>query len=277
MRTPHAALPLLLLAAPGLAAAPEPLRALGLESFLVAPSALAPREPAVGREPVLQPPLRPAPLRPSGGPVKEVARVDLAAQLDKQRAVLARQLGAAPRDIGVASDAGLNKYYLTFTPAGQPGPVTLAPLGDLNRLRGSGVDARVDASTIYNFKVSVNIFSPTRGSTLHIKPSQGTQGPGHETKTGTVLDAVKARASVFRAGGKEFWLHYGTDVKPDGSGFDETRSFLIIQENGLSSKAWPLAESALNPDVPGTVDLAGVRVVLTRTSAGALIIAETLR
>lgn len=268
-----AALLTLLLAPPSSAQAPEALRALGAESFRAATRPVAPEPP---REPVLQPPLVPLPFRPAVR-LKEVGRVNLAAQLDKQRALLARQLGAAPRDVGVASDAGLKTYYLTFTPAGQPGPVALAPLGDLDRLRGSGVDARVDADTVYNFKVSVNIFSPTRKSTLHIKPAQGTRGPGHETKTGTVLDAVKARAAVFRAGGKEFWLHYGTDVKDDGSGFADTRSFLIIQENGLSSKAWPLAESALSPDRAGTVDLGGTRVTFTRTSGGELVIAEALR
>lgn len=269
----HAAALLTLLALPSSARTPEALRALGAETFRAAQRPVAPEPP---REPVLQPHLVPLPFRPAGR-MKEVGRVNLAAQLDKQRSLLARQLGSAPRDIGAASDAGLKTYYLTFTPAGQPGPVTLAPLGDLNRLRGSGVDARVDATTVYNFKVSVNIFSPTRGSTLHIKPSQGTRGPGHETKTGTVLDAVKARAAVFRAGGKEFWLHYGTDVKDDGSGLADTRSFLIIQENGLSSKAWPLAESALAPDRAATVDLGGTRVTLTRTSGGELVIAEALR
>lgn len=263
----------LLLAPPSSAQAPETLRALGAEAFRAAARPATPEPP---REPVLQPHLRVLPFRPAGR-MKEVARVDLAAQLDRQRALLARQLGAAPRDIGVASDAGLKNYYLTFTPAGQPGPVTLAPLGDLNRLRGSGVDARVDAATVYNFKVSVNIFSPTRKSTLHIKPAQGTRGPGHETKTGTLLDAVKARASVFRAGGKEFWLHFGTDVKDDGTGLAGTRSFLIIHENGLSSKAWPLAESALTPDRAGTVDLGGTRVTLLRTSAGQLVVSESVR
>lgn len=271
----HAPL-LLLLAAPLHAQAPEALRALGAESFRAAPALLAAPEPPAPREPVLQAPPRVLPFAPRAGRTKEVGRVNLAAQLDKQRALLARQLGSAPRDIGVAADAGLKTYYLTFKPAGQPGPVALAALGDLNRLRGSGVDARVDGATVYNFKVSVSIFSPTRGSTLHIKPSQGTRGPGHEVKTGVVLDAVKARSSTFRAGGKEFWLHYGTDVKADGTGFGDTRSFLIIHENGLSSKAWPIAEASLPLNAAGTVDLGGTRVVLTR-SAGELVISEATR
>jgi hypothetical protein len=270
----HAAL-LLLLAAPLHAQGPEALRALGAESFRAA--AAPPAVPEPPREPVLQAPPRVLPFAPRAGRTKEVGRVNLAAQLDKQRALLARQLGAAPRDIGVAADAGLRTYYLTFTPAGQAGPVALAALGDLNRLRSSaGVDLRVDGSTVYNFKVSVNIFSPTRGSTLNMRPSQGTRGPSHDVKTGAVLDAVKARSSVFRAGGKEFWLHYGTDVKADGTGLGDTRSFLIIHENGLSSKAWPIAESSLPLNAAGTVDLGGTRVVLTR-SAGELVISEAAR
>lgn len=269
----HAPL-LLLLAAPLRAQGPEAVRALGAESFRAAAAPAAVPEPP--REPVLQDPPRVMPFAPRAGRAKEVGRVNLAAQLDKQSALLARQLGAAPRDIGVAADAGLKTYYLTFKPAGQPGPLTLAALGDLNRLRGSGVDARVDASTVYNFKVSANIFNPTRGSTLKMAPSRGTRGPSHDVKTGVVLDAVKARSSVFRAGGKEFWLHYGTDVKADGTGLGDTRSFLIIHENGLSSKAWPIAEASLPLNAAGTVDLGGTRVVLTR-SAGELVISEATR
>ncbi|MDX6769507.1 MAG: hypothetical protein SF051_08250 [Elusimicrobiota bacterium] len=271
----HAAL-LLLVALPVSAGPHEAARASGAAAFRAAPAAFVAPEP-VPAEPVLQPALVPSPFAPRAGRVRVAGRVALAAQLDKQRALIARQLGARPWDVGVASDAGLRAYYLTFTPASQPGPVTLAPLGDLNRLRGDGVNARVDSATVYNFKVSANIFSPTRGSTLHMRPVAGVSGPSHQTKTGVVLDAVKARAFVFRAGGKEFWLHYGTDVKADGTGFADTRSFLIIHENGLSSKAWPLAESALAPDAAATVDLGGTRVVLTRTSGGELVVAETVR
>lgn len=268
--------PLLLLAAiPAFAGVSETLQQGAAASFRAAASpAPAPQAP---QEPVLQPALQPRPFRPAAGRAKELARVSLASQLDKQRALLARQLGAAATDIGVAADAGLKTYYLTFTPAGRPAPVTLGALGDLNRLRGSGIDVRVDASTVYNFKVSINIFSPVRGSTLNIKPVQGTRGPAHDVKTGTVLDAVKARSTVFRAGGKEFWLHFGTDVKADGTGFADTRSFLIVHEDGLSSKAWPLAESALPADTATSVDLGGTKLALTRTSSGVLIIGDASR
>ncbi len=272
----HAAL-LLVVALPAAAVSPEAVSVRGADAFRAAP-ALFVAPPEGGRaEPVLQAPLRPLPFSPRAGRVRVAGRVDLAVQLDKQRSLLARQLGARPWDIGVAADAGLRAYYLTFTPAGQTAPVTLAALGDINRLRGDGVNARVDSATVYNFKVAANIFNPTRGSTLKLRPLAGVTGPSHDVKTGVVLDAVKNRSTTFRAGGKEFWLHFGTDVKADGTGFADTRSFLIIHENGLSSKAWPLAETALTPDVAGTVDLGGTRVTLTRTSAGQLIIAETLR
>ena len=111
-------------------------------------------------------------------------------------------------------------------------------------------------------------------SFLNIKPVNCTRGPGHDVKTGVMLDAVKARGSVFKASGKEYWLHYGTDVKDDGSGFADTRSFLFIHEDGMSSKAWPLAESALTPDAAAVVDLGGTKLRLTRTSGGELLIAE---
>lgn len=272
----HAAL-LLAVALPAAAVSPETASVRGADAFLAAPALFVEPAPGPAAEPVLQPPLRPLPFGPRSGRVRVAGRVNLSSQLDKQRALLARQLGARPWDIGVASDAGLRVYYLTFTPAGQAAPVTLAALGDLNRLRGEGVNARVDSATVYNFKVAANIFNPARGSTLKMRPLAGVSGPGHDVKTGVVLDAVQARSTVFRAGGKEFWLHFGTDVKADGTGFADTRSFLIIHENGLSSKAWPLAESVLTPDVASTVDLSGTRVVLTRTSSGELVIGEAAR
>ena len=269
--TRAALLLLSLTALPARAGVSEAVKLGGAQAFR---AAVAVPAPPAAQEPVLQPALTPLPFSPRAPRGKQVGRVVLAEQLDKQRALLARQLGAKPWDIGAAGDAGFKNYYLTFTPAGQPAPVTLAPLGDLNRLRGEGVDARVDATTVYNFKVSINIFNPVRGSTLNIKPVKGTRGPGHDVKTGVMLDAVKARGSVFKASGKEYWLHYGTDVKDDGSGFADTRSFLFIHEDGMSSKAWPLAESALTPDAAAVVDLGGTKLRLTRTSGGELLIAE---
>lgn len=264
------ALPLLLLAAPA-AAGPEALRLEAAASFRRSWLGEA-QDPSGPSEPVLQPPLRPAPLA-HGPRAATVARVDLAAQLDRQRRVLARQLGSRPWDIGVAADAGLRSYFLAFTEPGSQATV-LAPVGELDRLRGAGVDARLDASTVYNFKVSVNLLNPTRGSTLRLRPALGTHGPQHDVRTGALLDAVKARAAVFRAKGKEYWLHYGTDAKPDGSGFADTRSFLFIHESGLNSKAWPLAEARVPVAAAVSVDLEGTRLTLQRTAGGELLVGE---
>lgn len=264
------ALPLLLLAAPA-AAGPEALRLEAAAAFR-RPWLRAAQDPSGPSEPVLQPPLRPAPFA-DGPRAATVARVNLAAQLDRQRRLLARQLGSRPWDIGVAADAGLRGYFLAFTEPGSQSTM-LAPLGDLNRLRGAGVDARLDASTVYNFKVAVNLFSPTRGSTLQLRPVQGTRGPQHDVRTGALLDVVKAHAAVFRVKGKEYWLLYGTDATPDGSGFADTRSLLFIHENGLNSKAWPLAESRVPVAAAVSVDLEGTRLTLQRTSSGELLVGE---
>lgn len=268
----HAAA-LLLLAWPARAGVSEAVKLEGNGAFRAAAALFTPAAPR-RRAPVLQEPLQPRPFSSRARRGKELARVALAAQLDRQRALFARQLGDKAWDIGGAADASMKTYYITFTPAGAPAPVMLAPLGDLERLRGAGVDARVDEKTVYNFKVKANILNPARGSTLQIRPAQGTRGPGHDLKTGAVLDIVEARAAVFSSGGKEFWLLYGTDVKADGGGFADTRSFLIIHEDGLSSTAWPLAETSLPLDSTGVVDLDGVNLALTRTSAGQLVVAE---
>lgn len=224
------------------------------------------------REPVLQKPLVLAPVRPAAKEGAVVARVTLASIVENSKHVLSRVFGARALDLGVASDAGFQSYYLSFTDANNS--TTLAPLGDLNRLRGAGVDVRIDASTVYNFKVSVNVFSPVRGSTLKMTPVQGTRGPQNDVKTGSVLDAIKAKSVVFKARGQELWLLYGRDAKPDASGYADTRSFLFIKEDGLSSKAWPLAESALPAGASAGVNLGGIKLSLTRTASGELIIRE---
>lgn len=223
------------------------------------------------REPVLQKPLVPTPAAPVGARGAVIAKAVLSAISQNARHVMTKTFGARALDLGVASDAAFASYYLVFTDANSS---TLAALGDLNRLRGEGVNARIDANTVYNFKVSINIFSPVRGSTLKMTPVSGTRGPQNDVKTGNLLDAIKAKSVVFKAHGQELWMFYGADAKPDASGFADTNSFLFIKEDGLSSKAWPLAAAKLTVDAPFVVDLGGNKITLTRTSAGEIVVAE---
>jgi hypothetical protein len=230
------------------------------------PKTLDPLSGAVS-EPVLQDP-KAAPADPFSI-LGEVGRVALSSILDKQRDVMTRQLGASTWDIGPAGDPGFKSYFLTFRQAAK---LVIAPLGDLNRLRGEGINVRIDERTVYNIKVSPNIFDPVRGSKLILTPVQGTQGPKHETKTGPVMDAVKARSYIFKSGGKEYWVMHGTDVDPATNTLGQTRSLLFVHEAGLSSKAWPMAESALEVGKPTAVDFEGNKLVLTRTADGQLVI-----
>lgn len=226
----------------------------------------APPEMHFFQEPVLQDPklkaLEPSPL---GG---VVGRVTLSAQLDKHRDLMTRQLGRTVWNISVAGDPGFKNFFLTFQ-AGER--LLIRPLGDLNRLRGEGINVEIEPGVTYNFKVSVNIFNPVRGSTLKMTPVNGTQGPSHGPKTGEILDAIKARSYVFKSGGTEYWTLFGTDVDPATNALAQTKSLLFINEAGLSSKAWPLAESALSPDKPHAVTLKQ-DLVLTKTSQGELLI-----
>ncbi|MDE2491752.1 MAG: hypothetical protein KGM24_12975 [Elusimicrobia bacterium] len=226
---------------------------------------------ASSREPVLQPPLVPQPFRTASAPGAELLRFKLSDEFDRNLYVMNDKLGARARDVGVATDAGFKSFYLTFT---DKSGTVLAPLGDLNRLRGAGVDVRIDASTVYNFRVSINIFNPIRGSTLDIAPAEGTSGPSWSLRTGSVLDAARARAQIAVIGGDEYWIFYGQDVKPGGGAFAPTRSFLFVHMNGLSSKAWPLDADSLKPGRPARVDLGGVGVWLTRTASGELVVQD---
>jgi hypothetical protein len=218
-------------------------------------------------EPVLQPALIPSPFRSSAALGAVLVKFDLSSQLDKNLHVTNDKFGSRPLDLGLATDSAFKKFFFTFT---DRTATTLGAIGDLGQLRGNGVNIRIDGSTVYNFVVNINIFNPIRGSTLNMTPVSGTNGPDQSVKTGALLDAVRARAALMTLGGEEYWVFYGRDALPDGSGFAPTRSFLFVHLNGLSSKAWPLAESALKPGVPAVVDLGGAKVAATLTASGEL-------
>ena len=224
------------------------------------------------KEPIFQKPLRPRFANPVQGVEPIVAKVALSGIIEANRRMLKKTFGKRPLDLGVAGNATFEKKFLTFSDAKT---TTLADLGELDQLRGPGVDARIDATTVYHVKLEPNLFNPVRGSTLKMTPTKGTSGPSNPINTGDLLDAIRARSFVFKASNQELWLFYGTDALSDGSGFADTRSFLFIKEAGLSSKVWPLAESGLTVNVPAVVSLGDIKLNLTRTSNGELIIRES--
>ena len=243
----------------------------GADSFISSPHEViaALQVAPQNQEPVLQPPLKPLPFRSSAALGDVLARINLASQLDKNLHVTNYKFGSRPLDLGVATDAAFKKFFFTFT---DKAATVLGAIGDLNQLRGNGVNIRIDAATVYNFVVNINIFNPVRGSTLNMTPVSGTVGPDQSLKTGALLDAVRARAALMTLGGQEYWIFYGRDVLADGSGFAPTRTFLFVHMNGLSSKAWPLAEGALKTDSAAIVDLGGAKIAVTRTAAGELLV-----
>ncbi len=215
------------------------------------------------KEPVLQDP-KLAPIGPWEVPGALIGTVKLAQQLDRHRDLITKPLGAATRLISAAGDAAFKSYFMTFAWGPQ---LVIAPLGDLGRLRGEGIDIRIDAETAYNFKVAINILNPVRGSTFKMTPLAGSRGSYQDIKTGAILDAVKARSFVFSAEGAEYWLLEGTDVDPATNRLATTRSFLFIHEAGTDSKAWPVAESALPLGTGVAATLDKTRLVLVRTES----------
>lgn len=207
-----------------------------------------------------------SPIAPrAAGPL--LGSLRLADQLDRHRTMIQRQFGALAWFMSMASDSEFKVQYLTFLRAPT---LVLKRIDDLNRLRGDGVVVQIDPQTQYRVKVSINIFSPVRGSTVNLDPVNGTKGPAHKMKTGEVLDAVKANCYVFKANGKELWLAYGTDVDPKTDQLAATRSLLFVHEAGMSSKAWPVPESQLAVDQATAVDLEDTKLTLIRASDGTL-------
>ena len=192
---------------------------------------------------------------------------NLLARLNTHRDLMTLQLGNTVWNVSSAADPKFEMLYLTFQNKDR---VLTRRIKDLNSLRGEGVIVEVEPGVSYRFKVSVNIFSPVRGSTLHVTPVNGTQGPAHSMKTGAVLDAVKRESFVFKSGDKEFWVLFGTDMDPQTNDFAQTRSLLFINEAGLSSKAWPVPESSLADDKPLGIALGETRISLLKGADGML-------
>jgi hypothetical protein len=201
----------------------------------------------------------------------EYGRVALSSQFDRNLFLLNEVLGSRKLDVGVATDPGAKTRFLTFTDGAG---TTLGKIGSLGDLRGKGVDIRIDASTVYNFRVEVgSIFDdPVHKSILHTTPTAGTRGPSYDMTTGALLDVMRAKSAIVNIDGEDYEIFYGRDALSDGSGFAQTRSFLVTHEAGLSTKAWPLSESALPVDAPTSVSLGDTQVIMTRTSGGELIV-----
>ena len=237
------------------------------EPSAVEESAEEPREPVLRRPTFIE-----------IGPQVEVGPLlgafALAERLDSHSDLYTLQLGAKTYDISLASDPTFDVQYLSFRREDQQ---ILHRIKNVNDLRGKGVNVRLDEATVYNFKVKANIFSPARGSTLKVTPVNGTQGPSHSIKTGNILDAVERESFVFKTGGKEFWLLYGTDIDPATDQPTDTRSFLIIHEEGLSSKAWPIAEGRVEAGKPLVVGLGDTQIALVKTLSEQLRIHEPAR
>jgi hypothetical protein len=203
----------------------------------------------------------PKPLRADEPAGQALARMDLAAQLDRNLALLTLELGGRLFEVGAAGDAAFKNYYLTFRSDGR---VTTRPL-DLDKLR-AGFNVEIAPGIVYNFKLSLSLMDPFRKSTLRLRPAAGTRGRPHDLSSGQILDAVKAKSFLFVAEGAEYWSLYGSDVDPAAGTFAATRSLLFVRYAGMDTKAWPLAEDALGASQPTRVQLASP-VVMTRDAA----------
>ena len=201
----------------------------------------------------------------------ELGRFNLAAQLDRNLFLMKETLGSRLLDVGIVADAGAKTRFLSFTDGAG---TTLGKIGSLGDLRGKGMDIRIDASTVYNFRVEVgSIFDdPVHKSILHITPTAGTHGPTSQMTTGALLNAMRAKSGIVTIEGDEYWFFYGREAVSDGSGFSKDHGFLVTHEAGMSTKAWPIEESALPLDTPTAVTLGDVTVQMTRTSSGDLIV-----
>ncbi|MFI5348635.1 MAG: hypothetical protein ACHQ2Z_03755 [Elusimicrobiota bacterium] len=249
----------------------ESLSAGADRSFLqTSPSIRAAVQAAAAKQPVLQTPVV-TPLAPGAKLGAEFGRVNLASQFDRNLNLLTETFGSRRMDLGITADEGAKTRFLSFT---DKAGTTLGLMGSLSDLRGKGVDIRIDAATTYNFRIEVgSIFDdPVHKSILHMTPVNGTNGPSHDMTTGALLDDMRAKSAIVTIDGDEYWIFYGRDALTDGSGFAKTHSFLITHEAGMSTKAWPLSESALPLDTPTSVALGDVNVQMTRTSGGELIV-----
>ncbi|MFA6029967.1 MAG: hypothetical protein WC969_08945 [Elusimicrobiota bacterium] len=230
-------------------AAPESHRAAGAAAFevLLAPEAFRAARgagaPLVGASGAV---VSPALLLPSRAPAAAAApellgSFRMSERLDAHRRLLRLRLGPGDWDVSMASDPSFSHRYLTFT---QGAAVRVLPFDDFN--------------------------NPSRGSTLILEPAAGTAGPAHRIKTGALFDALRANAYVLRAAGRELWLLYGTDVDPATGSFADSRSLLLIQEDGTNTRMWPITEASLPLDKPAAWTFGTATLTFLRGSNGLL-------
>ncbi|HAH05966.1 MAG TPA: hypothetical protein DCM05_05450 [Elusimicrobia bacterium] len=238
------------------------------------------------RERTPSPELVPAPSVTEAGPVQEplimkpgffspgadksydapLASFKLAERLDAHRGLLPLTLGGKAWFLSMAADAGLTTGFFTFL----RGDSLVIRRLDLDEIRKTGSVYRLDASTVYRFKLEVSLLNPVRGSEFRLTPEQGTVGPRLKVKTGQILDALEENCVAFELDGKEYWVLYGTDVDPATNTLAKTRTLLFIREAGLGTKAWPVPEASLAADKPSGVALGDARIVLIKGSDGIL-------
>jgi hypothetical protein len=254
---------LLALSAPSSAGPLEALRKDAGRDFQAEAPAIAEAGPV--QEPIIMKPgsFVPRSDKSYGAPL---AGFKLAERLDAHRGLLPLTLGGSAWNMSMAADAGLTTGFFTF----QRGNALVIHRLDIDEIRKTGSVYRLDASTVYRFKLEVSLLNPIRGSEFRLTPEQGTQGPKLKVKTGQILDALRAGSVVFELDGKEYWVLYGTDVDPGTGALAKTRSLLFIREAGLGTKAWPVAEASLAPDKPSGVSLGDARIVLVKGSDGVL-------
>jgi|SRR5581483_2316011 len=196
----------------------------------------------------------------------------LAERLDIQRDMMTKQLGSKMWDIGIAGDAEFKILYFTLRNSGR---LVLHRVNKIEDLRGNGVNVTVEPGVEYNTRVKIDILNPVRNSTLLISAINGTQGPSHSVKTGVLLDLARQKSYVFKVGRTEYWCLYTTDVDPNTNQLANTRSVVFLQEAGINSKAYHVAESSLAPDQPVNVALGGDNISVVRTSGGKLELYES--
>lgn len=178
--------------------------------------------------------------------------------LDKHRDLLRQEIGGKQWALGVAAAADVSSFYFTFE---REGALVVLPVDQPKRLLKPGLSVEVEPAAFCSLRIHIgllDLFAPLRCATLKITAAG--EKP-REITTGELLDTLQAKTVSFEHDKRKYWLLYSTDIDPVADEPAGTRSLIIVREDGLKSRVWPVPESALGS--PALVDLGETKIVVS--------------
>lgn len=213
-------------------------------------------------------PLAPVPSLPADFNLPKALDARLTELRDASLAAVTVTIAGVDWRVGAATDAEYDDFHLVLTSAAD---VLLAPLSPLGRfLEDAGVVVSDEDGPVLRLNARISLLHPINGTSVIAVDAAGGSKKKDSFTVGELVDALKVKGRAFKAGSQELHVFVQPEATADGKRLGE-RSIFFARFSGMSSRAWALRESALEPGRPVRVFAAGRVLVLLKTTDGRLI------